>query len=73
MSIFYNNVVLNGYDQHGGLCFSALFTGDETTLAQTLKEAYTRPGIVSINIESTVYNTSFYDENNYEVPNVSHS
>ena len=39
-TIFYDGVVVNGYDNLGGLWFSESFTGNQEDLAHILQRAY---------------------------------
>ena len=67
MTLFYNDVPVNGYDKQGGLCFSEMVTGNEATMAEVLRRAYAIREVYLVKIEVCQSNTSIFDADGYEV------
>ena len=67
MTIFYNQVRVNGYDQEGGLWFSKPVTGNEATMTEALREAYAIREVVKVDIQTNQWNTTFYDADGNEI------
>ena len=67
MTLFYNDVPVNGYDAQGGLWFSEMVTGNEATMAEVLLRAYEIREVHRVNIEVDQWNTRFFDADGYEV------
>ena len=69
MTLFYNEVPVNGYDKQGGLWFSEMVTGNEATMAEVLRRAYAIREVHHVQIEVDQWNISFFDADGREVKN----
>ena len=67
MAIFYNNVLVYGYDKEGGVWFRERVYGNESALAEALRRAYAFEEVVDVQIHANQYNTSFFDADGNEV------
>ena len=67
-TIFYDGVVVNGYDNSGGLWFSESFTGSQDTLISVLQRAYSVKEVAYVNLTLGKFNVTFYDQEGYAIP-----
>lgn len=68
MTIFYDEVVVNGYDKSGGLWFSESFTGNEDNLACVLQRAYSVKEVAYVELTLGKFNVNFYIQEGYAIP-----
>ena len=67
-TIFYNAIIVNGYDSSGGLWFSEEFTGSQEALTHVLQRAYSMKEVAYVNLDIGKSNVTFYDQEGYEIP-----
>ena len=58
-TIFYDTIVINGYDKFGGLWFSEEFTGNQETLNGVLEKAYSIKEVAYVNLTLGKSNVTF--------------
>ena len=68
MKTFYDSIVVNGYDNSGGLWFSEKFTGSQDALIYVLQKAYSVEKGAYITLSLGKPNVTFYDQEGYEIP-----
>lgn len=67
-TIFYDGVVVNGYDNSGGLWFSESFTGNQDNLVSVLQRAYSVKEVAYVDLTLGKFNVTFYDQEGCEIP-----
>jgi hypothetical protein len=68
LTIYYDGVVVNGYDNSGGLWFSESFTGTEDNLACALRRAYSVKEVVYVELTLGKWNVTFHDTEAHAIP-----
>lgn len=58
-TIFYDAIIVNGYDSSGGLWFSEEFTGSQEALIDVLQRAYSIKEVAYVDLTLGKHNVTF--------------
>ena len=67
-TIFYDAIIINGYDSSGGLWFSEEFTGSQEALIDVLQRAYSVKEVTYVDLTLGKHNVTFYNQGGEVLP-----